>query len=41
MDMRRLATVTAKDAERFQRYLTARKHIRALIDVEDGLPPAE
>ena len=41
LDVRRLATVTPKDAERFQRYLTARKHIHALIDAEDGLPPAE
>jgi (p)ppGpp synthase/HD superfamily hydrolase len=41
LDVRRLAAVTAKDAERFQRYLTARKHIRALIDPEDGLLPAE
>jgi len=41
LDVRRLATVTPQDAERFQRYLTARKHIHALIDAEDGLPPAE
>jgi (p)ppGpp synthase/HD superfamily hydrolase len=41
LDVRRLATVTPQDAERFQRYLTARKHIRTLIDAEDGLPPAE
>jgi (p)ppGpp synthase/HD superfamily hydrolase len=41
LDVRRLATITAMDAERFQRYLTARRHIRALIDAEDGLPAAE
>jgi len=41
LDVRRLATVTPKDAKRFQRYLTARRHIHALIDAEDGLPPAE
>jgi (p)ppGpp synthase/HD superfamily hydrolase len=41
LDVRRLKTVTPQDAERFQRYLTARKHIRSLIDAEDGLPSAE
>ncbi|HEY7021808.1 MAG TPA: HD domain-containing protein [Ktedonobacterales bacterium] len=41
LDVRRLAKVTPQDAERFQRYLTARKHIRALIDAEDGPLPGE